>query len=112
MTAKLTSLIVLAIAASFQFATLSFAQPPGDKSPRQVKLERRAKWANLSEAERAKLRAAHQKAMSDPTVKAAHEKLRQARHEFREVMHPAMVKADPSVQPILEKLRGEHPTGD
>ena len=112
MIAKLTSLIVLALAASFQFASTTLAQPPGDKSPRQIKMEHRAKWANLTDAERAKLRAAHQKAMSDPSVKAAHEKLRQARHEFREVMHPAMVKADPSVQPILDKLRGERPPGN
>ena len=112
MIAKLTSLIVLALAVSSQFASISLAQPPGEKSPRQVKMEHRAKWANLTDSERAKLRAAHQKALSDPSVKAAHEKLRQARHEFREVMHPAMVKADPSVQPILEKLRGERLSGD
>src|SRR6185436_19869357 len=104
MTAKLTSLIVLALVASFQVPSTALAQPPGEKSPRQSKMERRAKWASLTDSERAKLRAAHQKAMSDPTVKAAHDKLRQARHEFREVMHPAMVKADPAVLPILEKL--------
>ena len=112
MIAKLTSLTVLALVAGSQFASTTLAQPPGEKSPRQIKMEHRAKWASLTDAERAKLRAAHQKAMSDPSVKAAHDKLRQARHEFREVMHPAMVKADPSVQPILDKLRGERLPGD
>ena len=30
-----------------------------------------------------------------------------ARREFRELMRPAMLKADPSIQPILDKLRAE-----
>ncbi len=72
-------------------------------------MERRARWANLSEDERARLKAAHQKAMADPAVQAAREKLRQARREFREVMRPALLKADPSLQPILEKMRPERP---
>jgi hypothetical protein len=61
----------------------------------------------LTEEERSKLRAAHHKAMTDPAVKEAHERLKQARREFRDVMHPALLKADPSIQPILEKLRAE-----
>jgi tripartite-type tricarboxylate transporter receptor subunit TctC len=61
----------------------------------------------LSEEDRAKLRAALQKAMADPAVRAAQDKLRQARREFREVMRPAMLKADPSVQAIFDKLRAE-----
>ena len=75
-------------------------------------MERRARWASLNEGERAKLRAAHQKAMADPAVQAAREKLRQARREFREVMRPALLKADPSVQPILEKMRAERTAED
>lgn len=65
--------------------------------------------ANLTEDERTRLRAAHQKAMTDPAVQAAREKLRQARREFREIMRPALLKADPSIQPILDKLKAERP---
>ena len=43
--------------------------------------------------------------MQDPAVQAARDKLRQARREFREVLRPALLKADPSIQPILDKLR-------
>ena len=68
--------------------------------------------ANLTEDERARLRAAHQKAMQDPAVQAAREKLKQARREFREIMRPALLKADPSIQPILDKLRAERERGD
>jgi hypothetical protein len=75
-------------------------------------MERRARWASLNEEERAKLKAAHQKAMADPAVQAARDRLRQARREFREILRPAMLQADPSIQPILEKMRAERPGRD
>ena len=89
-----------------------FAQPPNraDRPFRQFLNERRAaRLASLTEDERARLRAAHQKALQDPAVQAAREKLRQARREFREIMRPALLKADPSIQPILDKLRADRP---
>ena len=104
MKAKLTFLLVLALVGALQCAPSLFAQRPAD---RPFWNERRARWANLSEEDRAKLRAAHEKAMADPAVQAARDRLRQARREFREVMRPAMLKADPSIQPILDKLRAE-----
>jgi hypothetical protein len=109
---KLTYLLVPALACVSQFAPNVRAQPPDrpDKPARQFQTERRARLlANLTEDERARLRAAHEKAMADPAVQAAREKLKQARREFREVMRPALLKADPSVQAILDKLRAERP---
>jgi hypothetical protein len=50
--------------------------------------------------------------MADPAVRAARDRLRQARREFRDVMRPALLKADPSIQPILEKMRPERPDKD
>jgi hypothetical protein len=47
--------------------------------------------------------------MQDPAVQAAREKLRQARREFRELLRPALLKADPTIQPILDKMRPERP---
>lgn len=111
MKSKFTFLLVPALAAALQFAPAVFAQPP-DRPNRPFQTDRRPRWANLTEEERAKLRAAHQKAMEDPAVRAAQEKLKQARREFREVMRPALLKADPSIQPILEKLRPERPGRD
>jgi hypothetical protein len=107
MKAKLTFLFVPALAGALYFAPSAFAQQPADRPLRPFQNERRARWANLSEEDRAKLRAAHQQAMADPAVQAARDRLRQARREFREVMRPAMLKADPSIQPILDKLRAE-----
>src|SRR2546421_7554124 len=113
MKAKLTYLLVPTLACVAQLATGLLAQQPPDRPDRpfrQFQNERRARLlANLTEDERARLRAAHQKAMMDPVVQAAREKLRQARREFRDIMRPALLKADPSIQPILEKLRAERP---
>ena len=112
MKTKLTFLLVPTLAAALQFAPTVLAQSPADKPARQFQMERRARWANLNEEERSRLKAAHQKAMADPAVQAARDKLRQARREFREVMRPAMLKADPTIQPILDKVRPERPDKD
>ena len=109
MKANLTFLLAPTLAAALQIAPTVLAQSPTDKPARQFQMERRTRWANLSEEERARLKAAHEKAMADPLVRAAREKLRQARREFREVLRPALLKADPSLQPILEKMRPERP---
>jgi uncharacterized protein YhaN len=105
---KLTFFLVPALAAALQFAPSVLAQSPTEK-PAKHQMERRARWANLNEEERSRLKAAHQKAMADPAVQAAREKLKQARREFREVMRPAMLKADPTIQPLLDKVRAERP---
>ena len=106
---KLNVLLVPALACVSQFAPNLSAQSPerSERPFRQFQNERRARLASLTEDERARLRAAHQKALMDPEVRAAREKLRQARREFRELMRPALLKADPSIQPILDKLRAE-----
>jgi Spy/CpxP family protein refolding chaperone len=115
MKAKLTYFLVPVLVCISQWAPNSFAQQPPDRLDRPdrpfrpFQNERRARWANLTEEERGKLRAAHEKAMADPAVQAAREKLRQARREFREVMRPALLKADPSIKAILDKLRPDRP---
>jgi hypothetical protein len=103
--------LVPALVCFLQLAPTLFAQAPErtDRLSRPFQNERRARWANLNDEERGRLRAAHQKAMADPAVQAARDRLRQARREFREVLRPALLKADPSIQPILEKLRPERP---
>ena len=110
---KSTFFLVPALVCAAQLAPGVFAQSPPDRADRpfrQFLTERRAaRLASLTEDERARLRAAHQKALQDPAVQAAREKLKQARREFREVLRPALLKADPSIQPILEKLRAERP---
>ena len=108
---KARLIVVPILAGALQFAPNAVAQERPDR-PFRFQNERRARLANLSEEERAKLRAAHQQAMADPAVQAARDRLRQARREFRDIMRPAMLKADPSIQPILDKLRAERQRRD
>ena len=97
---KTASSIVIAIVLLAP-SILAQAQDENDKTWRH---NHDAVLTKLPREEREKLQAAHEKAMQDPTVQAAREKLKQARKEFRESMHAAMLKADPAVEPILSKL--------
>jgi len=45
--------------------------------------------------------------MADPAVQAAKDRQRQAHREFQELRRQKMIQADPSVQPILEKIQAE-----
>jgi len=102
---------MLILAAALQITPVTFGQDatePGKGGPRH----REEHFANLSADEREKLKAARQKAMQDPAVQAAQEKMRQADKEFHETLHASMLKADPSIQAILDKMpigeRHEH----
>ena len=102
------SLMTMSIlAAALQTTPISFGQDanePGKGGPRHQE----ERFANLSADEREKLKAARQKAMQDPLVQAAQEKRRQADKEFHDALHASMLKADPSIQPILDKMpKGE-----
>ena len=105
---KMKSLMTMSIlAAALQIKPISFGQDanePGKGGPRHQE----ERFANLSADEREKLKAARQKAMQDPLVQAAQEKRRQADKEFHDALHASMFKADPSIQPILDKMpKGE-----
>ena len=67
----------------------------------------------LSEGDRKKLKAAREVARTDPAVQAAEEKRRAATtpeahraagEEFHKAMRAAVLKADPSLEPILDEL--------
>ena len=42
--------------------------------------------------------------MADPAVQAAKDRRRQAAKDFRELKRAAMLRADPTIQPILDKI--------
>ncbi len=65
--------------------------------------------AMLTPEERTKLKAAHKAAMEDPSVKALESTKDSDKRGYRQAVRAAMLKADPSVGPILEKMREEHP---
>jgi hypothetical protein len=65
---------------------------------------RRGRFSRLSMEEQARLRSAHDMALRDAALAQLRERYEQARREYREKLRAALVKADPSVQPILEKV--------
>ena len=66
--------------------------------------ERRQKIEKLSLEEREMLRRAHQKAADDPEVQSAIAKRNAAAFEFRMAVQRAMLRIDPSLEPILMKM--------
>lgn len=88
-----------------QLAFRTNAQVLDGSDLRKEVRERQESVAKLSTEEQLKLRAAEQKAAEDPEVKAALEKRNKAIQEFRGVVRASMIKSDPAVQPILDKLR-------
>ena len=98
-----TFLAVAALAAAMHFAPASFAQNSDEQD--YGKRGRHTRFlAGLSPDERAKLRSAHHQAMADPAVQAAKDRQRAAAQEFRQLKRTRMLQADPTLQPILDKL--------
>ncbi|HEY5707554.1 MAG TPA: hypothetical protein VIS96_18495 [Terrimicrobiaceae bacterium] len=75
-------------------------------------------FGNLSEEELDKFISAREKAKSDPAVQTADKKRRDANtpeqrnaasEDYRKAMREAMVKADPSIESLLEKIAAKPP---
>ncbi|CAN5182212.1 hypothetical protein BH20VER2_BH20VER2_03530 [soil metagenome] len=86
-------------------------KPELDGSDIERELRQREEKVNrLSIEEQLKLRAAQQKAAEDPEVIAALEKRNAAILEFRNALRNSMIKTDPKMESILNKLAtGTHP---
>ncbi len=97
-------LIVSALAAAVQFAPIAYAQAPNAQHDGRHRRHGRL-LANLSPEERDKLRIAHRRAMADPAVQSAKQRRRAAAREFRDLRRAKMLETDPSIQPILEKVK-------
>ncbi len=74
-------------------------------------------YQSLSPEEQEKVKAASQKASTDAAVAAAQAKVQAAEAELREAREKALLDADPSLAPILEKLKqaaaqGRGPRGE
>jgi hypothetical protein len=101
---KTQSLVrIAAFCAIAQLAPLTLAQNE-DQTDGPAGARWRQKLANLSPTERQQLKTAHQKAMQDPVVRAAQNRMREAHKEYRNAMRASMLKADPTIQPVLNKI--------
>jgi hypothetical protein len=92
-------LVLLTALLAVLLPTIGFAQ-----GQRTVDF-RRQRFSGLSMEEQARFRSAHDTALRDPSVAATRQRYEQARNEYRNKLREALLKADPSVQPILEKVR-------
>jgi hypothetical protein len=103
---KILSLVrTVALSAIIALPSLAWAQSPGDTEAPAAANGRgghrqHAYLANLTPTERQELRTAHKKAKQDPSYQAAKTRLREA----RQAMRAALLKADPNIQPILNKM--------
>jgi hypothetical protein len=92
--------LLVAILLALLVSATAFGQPPrGGIDLRRMQL------SGLSLEEQARLRSAHDMAMRDPALIQSRARYEQARKEFRDKLRDALLRADPSVQPILEKAR-------
>jgi Spy/CpxP family protein refolding chaperone len=90
------------------------------KAARDRAKDMKQKFRSLTPEQRKQLKAARMAAKDDPAVQAAREKLRAAQgpeakraaaKEMHEAMKAAMLKADPSLAPLLEQLGPPGPGG-
>jgi hypothetical protein len=96
------TLLIAAALVLAQLVPCAKAQDTGEKPGKHHKLW---EWLNqMSPDELAKFRAAKEQAMKDPAVRAANEKRKQADAEYRELLRTEMLKADPSLKPLLDKI--------
>ncbi|MEP6699355.1 MAG: hypothetical protein ABJB09_06450 [Verrucomicrobiota bacterium] len=76
---------------------------PTNDLDREIR-DREAKILTLTIDEQLKLRAVQLKAAEDPAVKEAVEKRNKAVQEFRTKFREAMIKIDPSVEAVLDRI--------
>ena len=96
-------LIISVLAAALQVAPVAFTQGGGGRQKGGGGGER-ASMGNLSADEKQKVMNARRQAMQDPSVSSAKQKMQAASKEFHDAMEAAMLKADPSLKPILDKM--------
>jgi hypothetical protein len=94
--------VALIGAAFFATGSRAHAEDPGGKHHKHHKVQ---EWLSLlSEADRAKLRAAKQQALKDAPVQEANQRRKQADAEYLELLHKEMLKIDPSLKPLLDTI--------
>jgi hypothetical protein len=103
MKTRASTVIFAAVLACVSFLPMARGEDSAEKDPPHQSAFR--KWLELLPGgDQTKLKAVHALAMEDAAVKAAEEKRKQAEKEFHDVLRATMLRIDPSVQPILDKM--------
>jgi hypothetical protein len=107
-TMKLNTIALVCVLASLE---APFSVHAGDAAPKTSPSDSAAhsggfpELQSLTPEEQAKFKAATLAAKKDPKVEAAREKMSAAIQAFRASLEAAMVASDPSLEPILKKLK-------
>ena len=80
------------------------AQEVDGSDLRKYNAERQSNFNRLSTDDQLRVRAAQQTAVQDPAVQAALKKRNEAIQEFRAALRTSMLKADPSLQSIIDQV--------
>jgi Spy/CpxP family protein refolding chaperone len=109
---RMKSLLIISIlAAALQIAPIAYTQGGGGRQRGGGAGGGGGQMGNLTPEERQKVMNARKSAMQDPSVSSARQKLQAAQKEFHEALDAAMLKADPSLKPILDKMPKGHEGG-
>jgi|tagenome__1003787_1003787.scaffolds.fasta_scaffold19170631_2 hypothetical protein len=100
----LLTIFVATIVAFGQFVPSAKGQDPDNTATVNEFKRREENLGKLDVEDQLKVRAAQQKALEDPEMKAALEQRDKAIREFRAKLREKMVAADPSVKPILDRI--------
>ena len=96
------SLAAIGITLALVILPTTMSRSEGKKHERYHKI-----WEmlmSLSPADREKYQAARKRAMSNPEVAAADERRKKVDAEYRKILHREMLKEDPSLAPVLDKI--------
>ena len=100
-----TPALVLIVVVAFAYLGLVQFVPAQESTEKGTHHGGWRKWIELLPGgEKVKLKAVHALAMEDPAVRAADEKRKQAEKDFHDILRAAMLKIDPTVRPILDKM--------
>ena len=109
----ISSIIALALATSVLPAFAQDTPPPAPNAPEQAEKGHHHRGPggpfgdileSLTPAERQQYLAARKKAKADPAVVDAKKKAEAARQAVADAVKAAMLKADPTVGPVIEKV--------
>jgi hypothetical protein len=104
-----SSLLALGFLAMIQLTPLARSQDSESFDLEHDVRERQERFGKLSTEDQLKIRAAQVAAAADPAVRKAAQKRNQAIQEFRAAMRASMLKADPTIAPILDAINGKQP---
>ncbi|MDQ2919557.1 MAG: hypothetical protein M3R10_06735 [Verrucomicrobiota bacterium] len=95
---------ILLLLTAFLTTPLLRAQELDGSDLRKEVVAREERVNKLPYEEKARLAAAQARAVQDPAVQEALRKRNEAMNQFQAAIQEAMLKADPSIAPILQKV--------